>query len=64
MSIFHRKTEFWKISTPKEVGPGSYNLRTDEEKQTSSAPFSTSEKKGEPLKKSEIGPGSYLGLQE
>jgi Sperm-tail PG-rich repeat len=62
MTALNRKTEFWKINTPEKVGPGSYNLQGDNEIKPSSAPFSTTTKRNEPLKKSEVGPGSYLGV--
>lgn len=61
MTTFNRKTEFWKINTPPKVGPGSYNLSQEKEQKTSAAPFFSSAKRVEPMGKSEIGPGSYLG---
>ena len=61
MTTFNRKTEFWKINTPPKVGPGSYNPMHEEERRSAVAPFFSSVKRVEPLAKSEIGPGSYLG---
>lgn len=62
MTTFNRKTEFWKLNTPNKVGPGSYNLVPESEVKPAAAPFSTGVIREDPKRKSEIGPGSYIGL--
>lgn len=62
MTTFNRKTEFWKLSTPNKVGPGSYNLVSEPELKPAAAPFSTGVIREDTRRKSEIGPGSYIKL--
>lgn len=41
-----RKTEFWQISTPKAVGPGSYNApKTAKPQSQNIVPFNSGETK-------------------
>ena len=61
MTTFNRKTEFWAQTTPNKVGPGSYNLIQESENKQLSAPFLTGVVRDEARRKSDVGPGSYLG---